>query len=179
MFDPRLGILGMCDVILLCILLIVFACAHVTTSSAAAHHPPLSHQGISYIPSLSKALLDRSRAVIGDESRMHRFISKLVNGQHVKYAVLGSSIATCRGASHIDTGWTAAFHKWLELSFTECGSDLPGFRFFSSDPDYWIRRHLCNKRYRIRRHADKGREANRLECASSMSSHDAAAPCNT
>ena len=119
------------------------------SNHVVASEPTFNHRGISYIPSLSQTLLDRSRMVIGDESRMHRFINKLVNGQHVKYAILGSSIATCRGASHIDTGWTAAFHKWLELSFTPCGSELPGSRFFSSYPDYWISRHLCNRRYRL------------------------------
>ncbi len=131
------------------------------------------HPDALYLPiSGSRALLDRAKATVGDESRMRGFVRKLVTGesagcaprgessicpdpaprtgQPCKMAVLGSSLATSRGASHIDTGWTSLVHKWLELAFTPCGHRLgPAFRHHMSSPHYWLERHLCNERYEV------------------------------
>lgn len=132
---------------MLLVLLLVWALAasqHIPRSTSAR----LAHnwQQAAHSPSVPRHVLDRARAHLGDESRLHHVARKLLRGQPVKYAVLGSSLATCRGASALDTGWPALFHKWLELSFTPCGAALPGARFDQSDAEYWFRRerHLCN-----------------------------------
>ncbi len=42
-------------------------------------------------------------------------------GTPVKYALMGGSISTIRGAASADLQWHGIMHKWLELTFTGCG----------------------------------------------------------
>ena len=148
-FRQLLFLDGLLMLLLLLLLTLALAAPQHVPSSVSAQHR-LSHSWQTrnrlHVPSVPRHVLDRARTHLGDESRLRHLARKLLRGQHVKFAVLGSSLATCRGASALDTGWPALFHKWLELSFTPCGAALPDMRFDLSDPDYWFRRerHLCN-----------------------------------
>ena len=44
-----------------------------------------------------------------------------LTGIPVKYALMGGSICTGRGATTVDLQWHGIMHKWLELTFTDCG----------------------------------------------------------
>ena len=80
---------------LLVVLLLQHGAVRTHASSQSLDHRDMRASGshsatLGYIPELSRALLDRSKATLGDETRMRSFVSKLVGGQHVKYAILGS-----------------------------------------------------------------------------------------
>ena len=66
-------------------------------------------------------------------------------GQPVKFAVLGSSISTGRGAPTADTSWTALLHKWLEMTFSACAELRPGAQFQVTDPQYVASSHMCSQ----------------------------------
>ncbi|KAG1673279.1 hypothetical protein FOA52_002559 [Chlamydomonas sp. UWO 241] len=130
----------------------ILLCAPKLSSAASASSGPRAwaeqHPEFGHRSAIPRTLLDRARAVLGDEARVHAFVAKLLAGEPTKFAVLGSSLASCRGASHLDSGWPALLHKWLELAFTPCAAALPrGTRFFTPSPGYWyqLQRHLCEQ----------------------------------
>lgn len=48
----------------------------------------LEHPEFGYRPPLPRVLLDRTKAVLGDESRLHKFVRKLLHSEHTVARVL-------------------------------------------------------------------------------------------
>lgn len=120
---------------LVIVALLNMACA---TVDQLLLRPSLNHQ-----PTLSRSLLNKAISYRGDDSRFRKVIDKLIDGQPVKYAVVGSSVATGRGSSFMDGAWVHLIHKWLELTYSPCADLRPGANFQMTDPGYIASHHMC------------------------------------
>ena len=98
----------------------------------------LQRPAVNYRPSTPRRVLNRARGYTGDDTRLRAFVDKLIEGMHmwstsapgsagcvralhprlpdchagkpVKYAVIGSSIATQRGSKQRDGSWWVMSH---------------------------------------------------------------------
>eukprot|EP00798_Chlamydomonas_sp_ICE-L_P022975 gene22975-30164_t len=93
---------------------------------------------------LPQRALAKGMTVVGDNSRTKNFMRKMIEGKPVKYALLGGSISTQRGAPHGDMQWHGVMQKWFELTFTECGHKFPDLSVRLHSPEWTNELHTCN-----------------------------------
>jgi lysophospholipase L1-like esterase len=53
----------------------------------------------------------------GSSARLRRVVSKLLHGEHVHIAALGSSITYGRGIERGSSDWFTLFSSWLQAAF--------------------------------------------------------------